>query len=329
MSIRPTRRLLLGLVLSAFAAVPATATAQSYPAKPVKMMVGFAPGGPTDILARLVATAMSKSLGQNVIVENRAGAAGALAAQALAKAEPDGYTILFAGDGQLTLLPQLSPNAGYQTLQDMAPLRTVAGQSNVLMAHKSSGIVDMPSLLRQARATPRTVSYGSAGNGTPSHLVGALFESTAGIELLHVPYKGAGPAMTDLLGGTLKIMFVGMPVAVQNATREQLAPIAVTGNKRSPRLPQVPTFGELGFQGLGDEVDVWWAVTAPAGTPPQVRSRLDAAIQAALADATLRESFNAQGVELLDRDAQATRARIESDQARWGRLIQSGKVPAQ
>lgn len=322
-----TTRRLLGLALLAL--LPGLALAQAFPAKPVKMIVGFAPGGPTDILARIVAQSMSKELGQNVIVENKPGASGALAAQTVVKSDPDGYTIFFAGDGQLTLLPQLSPTAGYQTLRDLAPLRTVAGQSNVLVANRSSGITDMPSLLRQAKARPRSVSYGSAGAGTPSHLVGAQFENAAGIELLHVPYKGAGPAMTDLLGGTVNLMFVGMPVAVKNAGREQLAVLAVSGDKRSPRLPNVPTFAELGFKGLGEETDVWWAVSAPAGTPPQVRARLDAAVQAALADPALRESFQQQGVDLLDRDAQATRARIEQDQARWSRMIQDGRIPRQ
>ena len=168
----------------------------AYPNKPVRMLVGFAPGGPTDILARIVAVSLGKSLGQSVVVDNRAGAGGAIAAQALAKADPDGYTLLFAGDGQLTLLPQLNPRAGYESLRDLAMVRTVASQSNVLMARRSSGIVSVDALIRQAKAKPGKLSFGSAGNSTPTHLAGVLFEEATQTELLHIPYRGASAAMT-------------------------------------------------------------------------------------------------------------------------------------
>lgn len=299
---------------------------QDFPTKPLRMLVGFAPGGPTDILARIVATAFSKALGQSIVVDNRPGAAGALAAQALAKSEANGYTVMFAGDGQLTLLPQLSANAGYVTQRDIAPVRTVAGQSNVLLVNKASGLKDLPALIRQAKARPGTISFGSAGNGTPSHLVGALLENAAGIELLHVPYKGAGPAMTDFLGGRLDLMFVGMPVATQYAQNDKLIPVAVTGAQRAARLPSVPTFTELGIKGLGEETDVWWAVAVPAATPAPVRARLDAALKTAMEDPQLKQSFVVQGVDRLDRDAAGTARRIETDHARWAQLIKAGKI---
>lgn len=311
------------------AAAPGFALAQEYPTKPVRMLVGFAPGGPTDILARLVATAMGKALGQSIIVDNRPGMGGALAAQALARAEPDGYTIMFAGDGQLTLMPQMQPRSGYDTLRDFAVLRTIAGQSNVLIANRSSGITDMASLLRLAKASPGRIAYGSAGNGTPTHLVGALFEDATGTSLMHVPYRGAGPAMTDFIGGRLDLMFVGMPVAQQYAQEGKFAVLAVTGRKRAARLPAVPTFTELGIKGLGDETDVWWAVAAPAATPANVRARLDAALRAAHGDAQLRQTFESQGVDLLDRDAAATAASIRGDAARWAKLLKAGKISAE
>ncbi|MGB3070773.1 MAG: tripartite tricarboxylate transporter substrate binding protein [Ottowia sp.] len=302
------------------------AFAQDYPAKPLRMLVGFAPGGPTDILARIVAAALAKTLGQSVVVDNRPGAAGALAAQVLAKSDANGYTVMFAGDGQLTLLPQLSANAGYVTQRDIAPVRTVAGQSNVLLVNKASGLTDLPTLIRQARSRPGKISFGSAGNGTPTHLVGALLENAAGIELLHVPYKGAGPAMTDFLGGRLDLMFVGMPVATQYVQNDKLALLAVTGAQRAVRLPSVPTFTELGIKGLGEETDVWWAVTVPAGTPAPVRARLDAALKTAMDDPQLRQAFTTQGVDRLDRDAAATLQRIDADHARWAQLIKAGKI---
>lgn len=272
------------------------------------------------------ASAMSKTLGQNVVVDNQPGAGVALAAQALAKAEPDGYTVMYAGDGRLTLLPQLSVNAGYVTSRDIASIRTVAGQSNVLLVNTASGLTDLPALIRQAKARPGKISFGSAGNGTPSHLVGALLEDAASIELLQLPYRGAGPAMTDFLGGRLDLMFVGMPVAVQHAQNDKLAVLAVTGTQRSARLPSVPTFAELGIKGLGEGTDVWWALTAPAATPSPVRARLDAALRAAMDNTMLRQSFQTQGVDRLDRDAATTVRRIEGDQARWAQLIKAGKI---
>lgn len=320
-----TRRQLMTTAALMLAA-PGWGWAQNYPARPIKMLVGFAPGGPTDILARIVASALGKTIGQSVIVDNRAGAGGALAAQQLAKADADGYTILFAGDGQMALLPQLIKNAGYETLRDIAPIHTVAGQANVLMANKSSGITDLASLVRKAKAEPGRISYGSAGNGTPTHLVGALFEAATGVELLHAPYRGAGPAMSDFLGGRLDLMFVGMPVAAQHAGNDKLAVLAVTGDQRAARFPSTPTFTELGVKGLGAETDVWWAVVAPKGTPEPVRAHIDQAVRAALTDPQLQQAFATQGVAVVDRDATATIQRTEQDHARWAKLIKAGKL---
>lgn len=322
MSIR--RRTALSTLAALCAPLPSLAS--DFPTKPVRLLVGFAPGGPTDLLARIVASALGKALGQAVVVENRAGAGGAIAAQALAKADADGHTLMFAGDGQLTLLPQMSVNAGFSTQRDLAVIRTMAGQSNVLMVNRASGITDMASLLAQAKAKPGRISYGSAGNGTPTHLVGALFENATKTDLLHVPFRGAGPAMSEFLGGRLDLMFVGMPVASQHVSNPALATLAVTGRRRSQRLPQVPTFTELGIVGMEDETDVWWAVVAPAGTSAAVKARLDKAVRDALQDAQLRQSFEAQGVDIQDRDAAATLARIKADEARWAALLRSGKL---
>lgn len=311
-----------------FAVVPA-AQAQSYPDKPVKMVVGFAPGGPTDILARILAKTLSTTLGANVLVDNRAGAGGMIGTQQAAKADPDGYTILFAGDGQLTLLPQLNKNAGYDTNKDFVAVRQIVGQSNVLLVNKSSGITDVPGLLAKAKASPGKINYGSGGNGTPSHLIGVLLEGSTGIELLHIPYKGAAPAMTDLIGGQLDMMFVGMPVALQQATRENLKVLAVTGDKRNSSLPDTPTFAELGVKGLGAETAVWWAVMAPAGTPPAIQAKLSQAIKAAMADPELRATYAKQGVDILDQDGAVTMKRVAVDQARWAELIRQKKISAE
>lgn len=320
-----TRRCIAAVLASAWAA-PGPLLAQAYPTKPVRMIVAFAPGGPTDLLARLLATGMSKALGQQVIVENKAGGGGVLGTREAARAMADGYTLLFAGDAALTVQPQLSKNAGYDARKDFTPLRVVASQTNVLVARRSLGVRDLAGLIAHAKAKPGTVSFGSAGNGSPSHLVGALFEAQAGIELLHVPYKGAAPAMNDLLGGQIDLMFVGMPVALQQAGRKDLLALAVTGDKRSLNLPDVPTFSEAGIPSLGSESAVWWAVVGPAGLASEVRNRLDAALQATLNDAEVRKGFSAQGVEVPNLDAAAVAQWIELGQSKWGRLIQSQKI---
>ena len=298
-----------------------TAAAAEYPTQPVRMVVGFAAGGPTDILARIVAKGLSQTLGQSVVVDNKAGAGGMLGTREVAKSKADGYTILFAGDAALTVQPQLIKSAGYDALKDFTPLRMVAAQSNVLVAHRSLGVKNLAELIAKAKATPNALNYGSAGAGSPSHLVGALFAKQTGTEILHVPYKGAGPAMTDLIGGQLNTMFVGMPVAKQQAQREELVMLAVTGDKRAAALPEVPTFQELGIQGLGSETAVWWSVMAPLNLAEPVRRKLDTAIKAALNDPEVKKGLNSQGVDLLNLDSSITTEWIVRDQKKWSQLI--------
>lgn len=325
----PTRRSWLALTPVLFwlsvSFAPARA-ADAYLSKPVRLLVAFAPGGPTDILARVLAASMARHLGQAVVVDNKPGAGGALGTKEAARAAADGYTLLFAGDASLTVQPQLFKTAGYDALRDFAPVRMVASQRNVLMANRAQGFTDLKSFIARARAQPRAVSFGSAGNGSPSHLIGALFESESGINLLHIPYRGAGPAMTDLIGGQVHAMFVGMPVALQNAPRGGLAMLAVTGDKRDPALPQVPTFSELGIPGLGNDTAAWWAVMVPASTPPQLVQALDKALAAALADAGTRHNLEAQGVQVLNQDGKAVVQRLRADQAKWARLIKQKNI---
>lgn len=325
---RRTNRRTLGLALAALMALPAAALAQAqdYPTKPVRMVVAFAAGGPTDVLARVVAAGLAKSLGQQVIIENRPGAGGAIGTRQVAQAAADGYTLLFGGDAALTVLPQISRNAGYDGLRSFTPLRLVASQNNVLMASADREIPDVNTLVAKAKAKPGTISFGSAGNGSPSHLIGALFESQKGIDLMHVPYKGAAPAITDLIGGQVDLMFVGTPVALQNASRKELVPLAVTGAKRLPGLPDVPTFEEAGVSGLGADTAIWWSLMAPAKLPPAIAKKVDAAIQAALNDAEVKSGLAAQGVEVLNLDANTTAQWLERDRKKWGALIGSGRI---
>lgn len=326
----PARRTFLTAFLASLITVPALAQPTAYPNRPVRMIVAFAPGGPTDVLARVVATGLGRALGQQVIVDNRAGSGGILGTRETARAAPDGYTLIFAGDASLTVQPQLGgAAAGYDALKDFTALRGVASQANVLVVNASKGITDIPSLVARAKAAAGTVSFGSAGTGSPSHLIGALFESQTGIDMLHVPYKGAAPAMNDLLGGQVDALFVGTPVALQMAGRKELRMLAITGDKRNRDLPNVPTFAEAGVRGLGSETSIWWAVMGPAGLPPAVASRLESALQATLADPEVQKGLATQGVETLNLDAKSTQQWVMRDQAKWGALIRAKKIAAE
>ena len=204
----------------------------------------------------------------------------------------------------------------------------MAAQTNVLVAHKSVGVSSVAELIAKAKAKSEGISFGSAGVGTPAHLIGALFESQAGVDLLHVPYKGAAPAMTDLIGGQVNLMFVGMPVANQNKTRSELVMLAVTGDKRAPGMPEVPTFAEAGIKGLGGESAIWWSVMGPPGLPADVKAKLDAALQTALNDPEVRKGLTLQGVDVLNLDAATTTQWLKRDTAKWGKLIQEKNISA-
>lgn len=321
----------LALGLSSLCAVLAPVSAQvaAFPNRPLKLVVAFAPGGPTDALARVVATGLARQLGQQVIVDNRAGSGGMLGTREVSRATADGYTLLFAGDAALSVQPQLATNAGYDAQKDFTPLRLVASQANVLVVNAAKGIPDMTTLVQRARSRPGGITFGSAGNGSPSHLIGALFESQTGIDMLHVPYKGAGPAMTDLLGGQIDALFVGTPVALQMAGRKELVMLGVTGDKRLPELPQVPTFTESGVRGLGAETAIWWAVVGPPGLPPAITTRLESALQATLADPDVQKGLSTQGVATLNLDARTTSQWIARDHAKWGALIRARKISAE
>jgi tripartite-type tricarboxylate transporter receptor subunit TctC len=319
-----SRRHLLTLPLAI--ACAHVASAASFADRPLRLVVAFPAGGPTDVLARIFASGMTRALGQQVIVDNVAGGGGAIGTRAVARAPADGQTLLFAGDSTLTVLPQLLHKPPYTVDKDFVPLRLVSSQVNVLVANASTGLGSVASLLERARTKPGALTYGSAGNGSPSHLIGALFQSSSGVELTHVPYKGSGPAMTDLLGGQIDLMFVGISLALQGVARKELKLLAVTGEKRSQSLPDVPTFAEAGVRQLGNEAVVWWALMAPAGVSQAIQERLVRATQATLIDPDVQRAFGAQGVNVLSLDAATAAQWTARDSARWAALIKAGKV---
>jgi tripartite-type tricarboxylate transporter receptor subunit TctC len=267
--------------VTATAALGANAQA-TYPSKPVKIVVGFAPGGTTDVIARVVAQKLSAAMGQQFIVDNRAGAGSNLGAQVVAKADPDGYT-LYASSVANTINMSLYPNPGYDFAKGMVPVAMFAKVPNLLVVHPSLPVKNVQEYIAYAKANPGKMTFASSGNGSSIHLSGELFKTMAKVEMLHVPYRGSGPAVSDLLGGQVMSMFDNLPSALPQVKGGKLRAIAVTSAKRSPTVPDVPTIAESGLPGY--DVQSWFALNAPAKTPTAVVAKLNAEVNKILAPA--------------------------------------------
>ncbi|HMH17625.1 MAG TPA: tripartite tricarboxylate transporter substrate binding protein [Burkholderiales bacterium] len=296
------------------------AYAQDYPSKPVRIVVPFAPGGPNDIIVRLVAQKLTEAWGQPALVENRAGAGGNIGTDAVAKATPDGYTLLSVGPGSLIINPLLG-KVPYDTARDFAPVTLMARAPNALVAHPSLPANSVKELITLARLQPGRINYGSGGNGSTPHLAGALFASMAGIELTHIPYKGTAPAMADLIGGQVQIAFLGIPTVLPHVKSGKLRVLAVTGKRRSPELPGVPTVDEAGVPGY--ELSPWYGLLAPAGTPREIVARLAAEVTKIMRAADITEKLAVQGAEVAGGSPEEFAAVIQADILTWGRVIKS------
>ena len=263
----------------------------------MRVVVPFAPGGTTDILARALAPELAKAFGQGVIVDNRAGAGGNLGADLVAKSPPDGYTLVMGTVGTQAINPSLYPKMPYDAAKDFAPITLVAGVPNVLVMNpakaKAAGITDVRSLIAYARANPGKLNMASSGNGTSIHLAGELFKSMTGTYMVHFPYKGSGPALLDLIGGTMDLMFDNLPSALPHVKAGKLVALAVTSSARSAALPAVPTVAEAGVKGF--EATSWFGLLAPAGTPADIVQRIQQESAKALASPALRERLLSQG----------------------------------
>ncbi|MDB5850220.1 MAG: hypothetical protein JWP29_3972 [Rhodoferax sp.] len=274
---RALTRLLLTCVLGwATSAV----TAQTYPSKPVRLIVGFAPGGGTDILARLLAQKLGDDLGQPFIVDNRAGATGMIGAKVVATSAPDGYTLLMGHVNSQAIAPALMDNPQYDPIKDFAPVAYLGFVPNVLVVPARLPVKSVPELVAMAKAKAGGMSFASPGVGSTNHLAGELFRMDSGARLIHVPYRGSGPATVDLLSGVVDMNFDALPSSLANIRAGLLRPLAVTTPKRDPELPDVPTMAELGFKTF--DITNWYGLMAPAGTPPAVVATLHAAIQRVL-----------------------------------------------
>ena len=299
-------------------AVSAAAVAQTYPSRPVCIVVPLGAGGFADVPARILAPALAKQLGGTFFVENKPGAGSTIGAAEIAKAEPDGYNLLFSATPHV-ISAHLYKSLTYDALKDFAPIALVASGPYVLAVHPDLPAKSVKELIALAKREPGKIDYASSGNGSAQHLVGALFATMAGIELNHVPYKGSGQAMQDVLGGRVKVTFAGVPNVLNQVRNGRLRALGVTGDKRWPDLPDVPTIAEAGVAGY--EASLWLGMLAPADTPPAVIDRLAAAIDKSLHDKTLVEQLHHAGIAPQFMGPQEFGPFLRAEYDKWGRVV--------
>jgi tripartite-type tricarboxylate transporter receptor subunit TctC len=312
------------LVAAALGLAP-DAHAQAYPSKPIKILVGFAPGGAMDIVARTVAQKISDSVGQAVVVENKPGAASNIAIQQLIASPPDGYTVMLVANG-LTANPFLYTQQPFDPNQDVVPVSLVARLPVVIAANASSDITTLAKLVETAKARPGSVNYGSPGSGSTPHLATEMFARAAGITLTHVPYKGGAPAITDVLGGQLPLVAVNAVEVLPHVKAGKLRVLATLGAQRATTMPDVPTIAESGYPGF--EASVWHAFIAPKGTPAAVVEKLKAEIHKALAAADVKERFAGLGAEVAPTEPAQLGALVRTEHERYGKLIREANIKA-
>jgi len=309
---------LSGWLLSGLACVSFAVFAQGYPARPIRMIVPFPPGAGTDVVARLVSQRLADSLKSPIVVENRAGAGGAIGAEAVARAEPDGYTLLFVAS-PFTTVPAASHSAGYDPIRQFAPIALIAVGPLVWAVGPAVPARSLRELLELARARPGLLSYGSAGQGSINHLALELLKIRSGTNFLHVPYKGMGPALLDLAGGQIQMLTTTIPAALPYVKQDKIRIIAVTGLKRSPMLADVPTMHEQGVNGY--DVNNYWGIVAPANTGREIVARLNAEVQQLLGSAEFRERLEREGVELAPGGPEKFAAYLAGEYAMWRKIV--------
>ena len=315
------------LAVAALAAVTASATAQDYPNRPITLVVPYAAGGGNDVMARIVAEKMSRTLGQNVVVENRAGAGGSIATRQVARAAPDGYTLVLGGTGTLAVNPSLYNNVGYDPRKDFAPVGLIGTGQLIVLVNPNVPAKTIPELIALAKKEPGKLSYASAGIGSGIHLGAVLFEQMAGITLTHVPYRGTGPALTDLIGGHVQIYFSSIPSAIGIAKEGKVRPLAVTGPTRSAVFPDLPTVAEAALPGF--EAVLHYGIVAPAGTPKPIVDKLSAALRQAVMAPDTKERMAADGTEPLPSTPEEYAADIDKEEKKWSEIVRKSGAKAQ
>jgi tripartite-type tricarboxylate transporter receptor subunit TctC len=293
--------------------------AQSYPAKPVKTIVPFPAGGTTDILGRIVAQKLSERLGQQFIIDNRGGAGGNIGADIVAKSAPDGYTLLVGTVGTNAINASLYAKMPYDTAKDFVPIGLIAAVPNVLVVHPAVPARSVKELIDLLKSKPGEINFASSGNGTSIHLSGELFKTMAGVNMNHIPYKGSAPALTDLIGGQVQLMFDNLPSSMPHIKAGRLRALAVTSLKRSAALPDVPTIAEAALPGF--DASSWFALFAPAGTPKEIVAKLNSELNAILQLPDVREKFAAQGAEPTEFNPEQFAAFTHAELTKWARVV--------
>ncbi|OFZ86038.1 MAG: LacI family transcriptional regulator [Betaproteobacteria bacterium RIFCSPLOWO2_12_FULL_62_58] len=315
--------LLAALVVSVISL--AEAAERAYPSKPIRLIVPYAPGGGNDTMARAIGGKLTAAWGQQVIIDNRPGANGLLAGEIAARAAPDGYTLFMANIASHAINPALYKKIPYDAVKDFAPVSLLGTTANVLVVHPSTPVKSLQELINLAKAKPGQLTYGSNGTGSSQHLAGALFGSTFGLSLVHVPYKGTGPMMNDMLGGQISMSFANMVAALPQVQSKRLVPIAVTSLKRASALPDVPPVAETA---PGFEATSWWGVVATGGTPPGVVDALNREIVKGLGAPDMKAFFARVGAEPRGMTPQEFAAFIRSELAKWGKVVRESGARA-
>jgi tripartite-type tricarboxylate transporter receptor subunit TctC len=314
----------LAALLPALVCAPASAAQSTYPTKPIRVIVGFAPGGGTDIATRTLGGKLAESLGQPIVVDNRPGAGGQIGNALAASAAPDGYTLLMTANGPHAIAPSLYPSVGYDIFKDYAAISLVNTNPYVLVVHPSVPAASVKEFVAWLNAHPGKANFSSAGNGTPAHLAGELFKSMANVTMAHVPYKGAAPALAGLIAGEVNVLFSEMLTVVPQLKSGKLRALAVTTAARSSFLPDLPTVAESGIKGY--DVSVWYGLLAPAGTPKPIVGRLNTEVVRAVATPDLKERFAKMGSTAASSTPGEFDALIKRDYERWNRVIKNAGI---
>lgn len=319
------KRLALAVLSATFASIlPLAAAAQAYPAKPIRILCPFPPGGGVDITARAIGHELSRSLGQPVTVENKPGAGGNIAAAEVARSAPDGYTLFLTLNSLHSISPLIYSKLPFDAMKDFAFITPLVAFSNVLIVNPASGPKSFPELVAQAKAQPGKLTYASSGNGTNVHLVGELFRSMAGVDVVHVPYKGSAPALTDMLAGNVTMMFETIPFAITQIKAGKLRPLAVTSARRQPLLAEIPTLAESGLAGF--DTIAWYGLIAPAATPREIVMKLNAEAIKGATSKEFRDRMEPLGFEVVTGSPERMAEMLRVDSARWAPVVKAANV---
>jgi tripartite-type tricarboxylate transporter receptor subunit TctC len=314
------------LLAAAGLMIAASAAGQSYPERPVRLIMASAVGGGTDTMGRIMAAALSEQLGQQLVPENRPGAGGQIATASVAKSPPDGYTLLFAAGQSLVIHPHTYASLPYNVARDLSPITLTGASDYILAVHPSLPVRSPKDLVALARAKPGALAFGSSGNSSIPHLAGELFKQVARVDMLHVPFKGGGPAVIAILSGEISLIFGSGPTVVRHGTSGRLRLVATCSDKRTKMLPNIPAMGET-LKGI--EVSAWYSIQAPAGTPREVITKVHGAVVKAVADPKVIKVMAAEGVEPLSKTPEELAAFLRAETEKWGKVVRAAGLKPQ